>query len=108
MRKLLFAAAAILALSASARALTPAQLTPDEQTVYDGLKNDPDAAKNYLATRGFLKLCEQVAARKLAAIKLPRQPANYDTQYVTDEEQAVVDQAVLKYVSARINSPRQA
>lgn len=104
MRNLLIAAIAVLTLTASAHALTPAQLNPDEQKVYQGLKNDAGAAKNYLDTRGFLRECQKVAAGKLAPIKLPRQPGNYDTQYVTDAEQEIVDDAVMKYVSARINS----
>jgi hypothetical protein len=108
MRTFLFAAAAVLALSASARALTPAQLNPDEQKVYEGLKSDPDAARSYLATRGFVKNCQLVAAKKAPAINLPLQPANYDVQYVTDPEQADVDKAVLRYVSAKINSASKA
>lgn len=104
MRKLLWAAIAVMTLSASASALTPAELTPAEQKVYQGLKNDPDASKNYLDTRGFLRECRKVADKKLAPIKLPRQPSNYDTQYVTDEEQNIVDDAVIKYISARFNS----
>ena len=102
MRRLLIAAVAVAALAASSRALTPAQLTPDESAAYQGLKDDDDAAKTFLDTRGFLRQCRKVANKTLPAAKLPVQPADYDSQYVSDDEQSVVDDAVMKYVSARI------
>ena len=49
-----------------------------------------------------MRLCQKVMAGELPALELPRQPEDYNTDYVTDAEQKVVDDAVLKYVSARI------
>jgi hypothetical protein len=61
-----------------------------------------DAQKSFIDTRGFLRLSQKVMAGELPALELPRQPEDYNTDYVTDAEQKVVDDAVLKCVSARI------
>jgi hypothetical protein len=106
MRTLLIAIAVSLIACASAWAtapisLTPAELTSAEAATYRTLK-DADAQKSFLDTRGFLRLSQKVMAGELPALELPRQPEDYDTDYVTDAEQKIVDDAVLKYVSARI------
>lgn len=103
MRRLLLAFAVLAVCAGSAKALAPAQLTPDETAVYQGL--DGDAASSYLATRGFLRLCQKVASKSMRSLDLPRKPAGYDAQYLSDEEAAIVKKAVNMYVAARINAP---
>jgi hypothetical protein len=105
MKKSLSFAVALLLATSPAWSLAPSQLTAAERTAYDGLKADPVAGAAYLSTRGYLKLCQKVAAKTMPALSLTDIPETYNDQYLSKAEQAIVDQATNLRFAAMLTAP---
>ena len=58
-----------------AQTLRPADLTPVEMDQYRTL--DPAAAKDFIATRSYVRLCSRVVDGTLPAMQLPARPAGF-------------------------------
>ena len=105
MKYSLFVAAALFLGSASGWALTPAQLTPSERTTYEGVKNQPEEAAAFLATRAYVKLCQKVVSKATPAIKLTDIPDNFSDKYVSPAESDAIDKATNLRFAAMVTSP---
>jgi len=105
MKPSLLMAAAMLLGAASGWALTPSQLTPAEKATYETVKNQPDEAAAFLATRAYVKLCQKVVGKSMPAIKLTDIPDNYSDKYVSPAEAEAVDKATSLRFAAMVTSP---
>ena len=83
------------------------QIPAAERAVYEAmLKTNRTAAQEYLDTRNYLSLCRQVVANPSRALDLAAQPTTYRPQYVTSEEQKIVDQAIRLNIAAMLSRKR--
>jgi hypothetical protein len=98
MKKMIPPLAALLALAPSVRALTVDQLTPDERTQYESIKDDSTQTKAFLNTRDYIRLCRKVADGTLEAKSLPTEPAEYNKDYASAAEQKIVEDAVFRNI----------
>lgn len=105
MKHTLFVAAAMMLSAASGWALTPSQLTPSEKATYASLKNQPDEAAAFLATRDYVRLCQKVVNKSMPAIRLTDIPDNYSDKYVSPAEASAVDKATSLRFAAMVTSP---
>jgi hypothetical protein len=83
----------------------PADLTPKELSFYQTL--DATAAKDFLATRSYVRLCQQVLDHKLAALQLPDRPAGFSAKYLLAAEPNIINRALADYLVAK-ESPNHA
>ncbi|MFI5345065.1 MAG: hypothetical protein ACHQ51_01710 [Elusimicrobiota bacterium] len=98
-------AALFLTLAASnARALTPAELTPQEQQRYATLKSDKTAADNFMITRDYIRKAKAVVEGKGSAMAFPDQPDEFDSKYLFPGESKVLQKAIQMAISAFIDS----
>ena len=104
MRRMSLAAVFAVLLAAPALALTPRQLTPREQQVYQTVKNDPNEAAAFLATREYVRKAQAVINGSLPAIKMPDKPANFEDQYLFPGEVDLVNRAVSLALFALMDS----
>lgn len=104
MRRTLYSLAILAVLAAPAAALTPDQLTSDEQTAYQKVKGDPTSAQNFLATRDFVRKARAVVSGSSRATEMPRKPSGFDERYLLPGDSDAIDQAVIKGVSALAGS----
>ncbi len=83
----------------SAQTVKPADFTPTERDYYQKL--DAAAAKSFIATRSYVRLCQQVLDRKLPALHLPEKPADFTVKYLLPGEANVINRALAEYVVAQ-------
>src|SRR5258708_20065438 len=92
----------LISSAVSGASLKP-QVPPDERAVYEEmLKNNPTAAKEYLATREYVSTGRQVVANPKLALALPDEPADFNSRYVTKDEQKIMKEAIQKALTAYI------
>lgn len=103
----LFLPVALFALSglpALAQALSAAQLvdpgdfTQQERDYYAKLTGDD--AKNFIITRSYVRLCEEVVEHKLPAAQLPDKPIGFTVRYLLPEEPTVINRALAYSIEA--------
>jgi hypothetical protein len=82
--------------------MSPADMTSDERDFYRTL-NDSDA-KNFIVTRSYVRLCQQVMAHKLPPLALPPKPAGFRTAYLLPEDPSVIDEAMGENVKAKLTT----
>src|SRR5258708_38872788 len=76
---------------------------PNARAVYEEvLKKTPTAAKEYLATREYVSTGRQVVANPKLAIDLPDEPDDFNSRYVTKDEQKIMKEAIQKALTAYI------
>ena len=98
-------AALILSLAASgARALTPAELNPQEQQRYAALKSDKAAAESFLVTRDYVRKAKAVVEGKGSAMAFPDEPDQFDAKYLFPGESKTLQKAIQLAISAFIDS----
>ena len=109
--KLLFILAICLGLqslnsSAVAQQLSPSQivkptdLTPKELNYYQQHAGEAEVAKNFLITRSYVRLCQQVIDKKLPATKLPDKPLGFSVRYLLPGEANMINEAIAQSVAA--------
>ena len=84
-----------------AQTVKPADFTPTERDYYQKL--NAAAAKSFIATRSYVRLCQQVLERKLPALQLPDKPAGFTVKYLLPGEPNVINRALAAYVVAKQN-----
>jgi hypothetical protein len=103
----LLASAQLASAQSGGSQLTPAQtvkpddFTPIERNYYQNL--DATAAKSFIATRSYVRLCQQVLDHKLAALQLPDKPAGFTVKYLLPGEPNVINRALADYLVAKQN-----
>jgi hypothetical protein len=94
---------------ASAQVLSPAQivnpanLTEKESAYYQKL-TDPVVAKNFLVTRSYVRLCQQVIDHKLPAIQLPDKPLGFSVRYLLPGEATLINTALSESIIAGVKA----
>jgi len=86
---------------APAQMIKPADLTQQEFTFYQTL--DSAAASDFLVTRSYVRLCQQVVDRKLPAAQLPHKPAGFSAKYLLPTDPNVINRALADSIMARQN-----
>ncbi len=81
-----------------AQTVTPAELTPKELEYYQTL--DAAAAKDFIATRSYVRLCQQVLDHKLPALQLPDKPAGFSVKYLLPTEANIINRALAEQIAA--------
>lgn len=104
MRRTLYALAMAAGLCAPALALTPRDLTPDEQQLYQKVQANPNAAKNFLAAREYVRKAKGVVDGAVPAASLPSKPAGFSSRYLLAGDADIIDQAVTLSVAAMAQS----
>jgi hypothetical protein len=90
------------------RPLTVDQLDPTERATFATLSPNSDGARQFLYTRGYLRYCRLVVAKKLAPLQLPPLPARSDwnRQFLSqDEIRDILDVALGMKLLERMNLP---
>ena len=100
MRRTLFTLAILAGLHAPALALTQNDLTSDERQAYQAVQADPTAARNFLATRDYMRKAKAVVGGSLAASQLPAKPKGFNSRYLLAGDEDIIDQAVTLSVAA--------
>lgn len=85
----------------AAQMLDPASFTPAEQTVWNGLA-DPIRRKQFIVTRSYLRLCQQVLDHAAPAAELPDKPLDFVSAYISPAERTQIDQAIQAAILAEI------
>jgi hypothetical protein len=88
---------------AAAQLVQPADFTKQEQDYYARLTGDD--AKNFIITRSYVRLCEQVVERKLPAAQLPDRPAGFTVRYLLPEDPTVTNRALAYQIQAAHGEP---
>jgi hypothetical protein len=76
----------------TAQLVKPAGLTPTERSYYKKL--NAAAAKSFIATRSYVRLCRQVLERKLLALQLPQKPVGFNVKYLLPEDPNIINRAL--------------
>jgi hypothetical protein len=96
---------------ASAQVLTPAQIVKpadltEKESVYYQKLTDPLIAKNFLVTRSYVRLCQQVIDHKMPAIQLPDKPLGFSVRYILPGEAQLINKAIAENIIAGIKADR--
>jgi hypothetical protein len=92
---------------ASAQSLTPDQivktsnLTQQEIDYYQKL-SDPVMAKNFLLTRSYVRLCQQVIDHRLPAVQLPDKPLGFSVRFLLPGEATLINTAISDSIIAAV------
>ncbi len=86
---------------ASSQILKPADLTAKEASYYKTLA-DPEVAKNFIITRSYVRLCQQVVDKKLPADQLPDKPLGFSVRYLLAGEVTMINRAISDSIIAEM------
>jgi hypothetical protein len=89
----------------AAQMVKPADFTAEERDYYRTL--GPAAAKSFIATRSYVRVCRQVVEHKLPALRLPNRPAGFNVKYLLPEDPNIINRALGEYIIAK-QSPNHA
>lgn len=84
----------------TAQMIKPGDMTPDELAYYKTI--DPAEAKRFVATRSYVRICQEVVDQKTPALKLPKQPPGFTMNYVLPAEKKILDDALKAYLIADV------
>jgi hypothetical protein len=87
----------------SSQIVKPAELTQKEGDYYRTL-SDPEVAKNFLLTRSYVRLCQQVIDHKLPAIQLPDKPLGFSVRYLLPWEATLINAAISESIVAGVKA----
>lgn len=104
MRRTLYALTIIAGLCAPGFALTPGDLTPGEQQLYQKVQANPTAAKNFLAARDYVRKAKSVVDGAAPPSSLPSKPQGFSSRYLLAGDADIIDQAVTLSVAAMAQS----
>lgn len=95
---LLMAAQPSFAGDAPLQMITPAEFTPVEAKFYQTL--DPAAQQDFIATRSYVRISQQVIDRTLPPLQLPDRPAGFSVKYLLPGEPFDLNTALADYITA--------
>src|SRR6185437_5127430 len=78
--------------------ITPAEFTPDEAKFYQTL--DPAAQHDFIATRSFVRISQQVTDGLLPPSQLPDRPAGFSAKYLLSGESFDINNALADELTA--------
>ena len=81
--------------------IKPAELTQKKADYYQKL-TDPEIARNFLITRSFVRLCQQVIDRKLPPRELPDKPLGFSARYLLAGEATMINSAISESLAAEL------
>jgi hypothetical protein len=87
----------------SSQIVKPADLTQKEGDYYRTL-SDPEVAKNFLLTRSYVRLCQQVIDHKLPATELPDKPLGFSVRYLLPGEATLINAAISESIIAGVKA----
>ena len=79
--------------------IKPGELTQKESDYYQKL-TDPEIAKNFLITRSYARLCQQVIDHKLPPRELPDKPLGFSARYLLTGEATMINTAIAESLAA--------
>jgi hypothetical protein len=79
----------------------PADLTPQELSYCQTL--NPTAASDFLVTRSYVRLCQQVLDHMLPAAQLPDKPVGFSAKYLLPTDPNVINRALADPIVAQQN-----
>lgn len=82
-----------------AQTVTPAEMTPKELKYYQTL--DASATKDFIATRSYVRLCQQVLDHKLPALQLPDKPPGFSVKYLLPTDVNIINRALAENIIAK-------
>jgi hypothetical protein len=88
---------------APSQMLQPSDLTPKELDYYNKL-TDPEVAKNFIATRSFVRLCQKVVDKTMPAEQLPDKPLGFSVRYLLAGEATMINRAISDSIVAMCKS----
>jgi len=80
--------------------ISPADFTPQEAAYYAKL-TDPDVAKNFIATRSYVRLCKAVLDKTMPAEQLPDKPMGFSVRYTLPGEVQIINNAIAASIVAQ-------
>jgi hypothetical protein len=84
----------------AAQMIKPGDMTPDELAYYKTI--GPVEAKRFVATRSYVRICQQVVDHKIPALMLPKRPPGFTMIYVLQPEKKILDDALKDYLIADV------
>jgi hypothetical protein len=81
------------AVLAPTQLLKPEDLTPKELDFYQKAA-DPEVAKNFIITRSYVRLCQKVTDKQMAAEQLPDKPLGFSAHYLLAGEATMINHAL--------------
>ena len=92
----------MLSVAAANAAFVP-QSGPIEQKSYQELvRTDPAAAKSYMDTRNYVRICSQGLEQPTRILEIGIQPDDYNDKYTTPGEAKMVKQAIFLWMKATV------
>ncbi len=79
----------------------PADLSPVEMEFYRSLA--PDAARDFLVTRSYVRVCKSVVEYKTPALQLPDRPEGFSAKYLLPTDPNIINRALIFYLRAQAN-----
>jgi hypothetical protein len=90
---------------APSQMLRPSDLTPQELDYYNKL-TDPEVAKNFIATRSYVRLCQKVLDKAMLAEGLPDKPLGFSVRYLLAGEANMINRAISASIVACASNPK--
>lgn len=88
---------------APSQMLQSSDLTPQELDYYNKL-TDSEVAKNFIATRSFVRLCQKVVDETMPAEQLPDKPLGFSVRYLLAGEATMINRAISDSIVAMCKS----
>ena len=85
--------------------LKPAEMTEQETAYYQKL-TDPQIKKNFIETRSYVRLCQQVVDHRLPAVQLPDKPLGFSVRYLLPGEANLINKAIAENIIAGTKEDR--
>jgi hypothetical protein len=87
---------------ASSQILKTADLTPDELYYYNKI-SEPEVAKNFIITRSYMRICQNIIDNKIPADQLPSRPTGFSAKYLFDGDDDIISAAIKRAISAKLS-----
>ena len=85
--------------------ITPADMTPKESKYYNTL-TDPEAAKSFIITRSYVRLCQKVIDKTMPAEQLPDKPLGFAARYLLSGEATLINTAIAESITAEMRAKK--
>jgi hypothetical protein len=85
--------------------IRPSDLTPQELAYYNKL-TDSEVAKNFIASRSYVRLCQKVVDNAMPAEQLPDKPLGFSVRYLLPGEANMINRAISASIVACGSNPK--